>query len=1639
MQKKTFLIICCLMCLFKLSAQTPMHFKAGATIGNNTIPFNQTTYKIQFLYQPTDFNTLPSSGNISKIYFRNSTANSTAVYTDFKVSFTQTTDASIPSTTFYTGLVLAHSVASQSVTGNTTAGGWFEIPLTTPYLYNNTQSLIVELQWTAKTGGFSTSTSTATGNKRLYSTTLTATTGSVSTAYNDFGMDITSSGPCTTPPVAGTTTASVTGSVCAGSAVTLGLTGNTFGTGQTYQWQSAPTATGTYTNIGTPGASASYIINPTTSLFYRAAVTCGTSTTNSTPIQITVTPGVSGTFTINSAAPTAGTNFQSFSDAVSSLTCGITGPVVFNVIPGSGPYNEQIIIPDIAGTSATNTIIFNGNGAELRATPVSATRALVALDGTDYVTLDSLKLVSLSATYGWGVHLTNGANYNTIRRCIIDMTAVTSATAANSGGIIGSGSYTSTTTAGDASFNTITRNQINGAYQGILLRGATGSTDAVKNIITNNTIRDFHADGIVLANVDSAVVDGNDISRPTRTTTLTTFTGIELGATSIKCRINANKIHDPHNLVVIKTGAAYGITVTGSDAATGSENWITNNLIYNFDNAAGTEYGLYNSSSDGVFYYHNTVVLDHAAATAGITRGFYQVTSATNIHLRNNIFHITRGGTGVKYCLYFGTAASTITSNNNDLFINAPAGTNNTGYYTTDYATLANWRTANSGIYDLQSVATNPIYVNAIADNYRPTATIMDNLGTPVAVTTDFDRITRNVTTPDIGAYEFGLPSCAPPTSVTAAPITATSATITWTAASGAVGYEYVFNQTATAPTGAGTPITATTYTPGPLTPLTTYYMHVRTNCGGNFSLWVTIPVITLCAPPTASITPAGPITACTGTTVTLNANTGTGITYQWKDGTNNITGATNAAFTPTTSGTYSVVTSLGTCTSTSNTVTVTFVARPDTAVSLSPANGTTCTGQPIELSVPAATGATYQWLRNNTVITGATTRTYTATTAGDYRVRVSNGTCADTSNVRTLSFLPAPVATITPAGATTICEESQVLLNGTTPATGLTYQWLRNGAIIAGATNDTYAATLAGSYRLVVSNGACTDTSVVVPVVVNPLPVATATAGGPTTFCTGSNVVLTANTGTGISYTWLRNTLPIVPAATSQTYTATQTGVYAVVVRNTTTGCADTSFPGVIVVASTSASATLNVTGGLTFCEGGNVTLQAATGTGFTYVWYRNNGVIAGAQSATYTATTSGTYYAVITNAACATTSNTRTVVVNPLPVATATAAGPTSFCTGNVVINANTGTGLTYQWRLNTVNIPGATSASYTASASGNYSVVVSNGSCTNTSAIVPVNVSAMPSPVITPLGATTFCQNSSVVLQTASNAGYTYQWRLNNINIPGANNNTLTATADGDYIVEVTNGTCVSNSPVVTLTVNANPPAAALPNGPTTFCQGDAVVLLGNIAPGYSYQWQLNNVDIPGATGQSYIATASGDYAVGISDGNCNSLSHDVTITVNPIPATPVILLSNGVLLRTTTPYTTYQWYRDGVLIPGATSGDHTATQNGIYTVVVGNAFGCEATAAGQQVSSVGIDGPGAAGKAIHIWPNPAQDIVHVTAAQPVNIRISAIDGKELLRADRVQSIDISILPQGVYLMRVMDATNGATMSIQKITKE
>ncbi len=145
-------------------------------------------------------------------------------------------------------------------------------------------------------------------------------------------------------------------------------------------------------------------------------------------------------------------------------------------------------------------------------------------------------------------------------------------------------------------------------------------------------------------------------------------------------------------------------------------------------------------------------------------------------------------------------------------------------------------------------------------------------------------------------------------------------------------------------------------------------------------------------------------------------------------------------------------------------------------------------------------------------------------------------------------------------------------------------------------------------------------------------------------------------------------------------------------------------------------------------------------------------------------------------------------------------------------------------------------------------------------------------------------------------------------------------------------------------LTQVVNAIPATPTVtPDGPTTFCNGNSVTLSSGAATGN--QWYKDGNPIGGETNQTLEVAASGTYTVIVTTGGCSSSpSSGVTVTVNPGPGAPATIVAGGPttfcpggsVTLTTGGAASYQWYKDGNLIGGATSASYIATASGNYTV-------------------------------------------------------------------------------------------------------
>jgi hypothetical protein len=467
-----------------------------------------------------------------------------------------------------------------------------------------------------------------------------------------------------------------------------------------------------------------------------------------------------------------------------------------------------------------------------------------------------------------------------------------------------------------------------------------------------------------------------------------------------------------------------------------------------------------------------------------------------------------------------------------------------------------------------------------------------------------------------------------------------------------------------------------------------------------------------------------------------------------------------------------------------------------------------------------------------------------TATSYADSTCTTVNDGTSEYSPSLTVAACTPPAATITPGGPTTFCTGGSVTLNA--PAAMAGYLWS------TGATTQSITVTSSGNYSVTVTSAAgCSSTSAATTVTVNAIPTATITPSGPTTFCAGGSVALSAPTIVGNTFLWSNG-------ATSASITATATGSYSVTV--TRNGCSSTSTP-INVTVTPVTPATITAGGPTTFCNGGSVTLTANSGS--SYLWST------GATSQAITVTAGGAYSVTVTYAGgCSAISANTVVSVTTPPALNVTASGPTTFCAGNnVTLTADPGF-TTYLWSN------GATGQSITVGAAASYTVTGTLGACNVTSSPTVVSVTPVPSAAISSPPGVNAGTGGYVASVPAGPAGTSYLWTISGGAISaGQGTPSITFSAANNAVTvilgaNVTTGGCSNGSAIGIPVTGATPPP---PPPPTTHADL-GISVSGPASAGVSGNISYT-ITVTNAGPDSALNVTLGDF---IDDGTMTSLT-------------------------------------------------------------------------------------------------------------------------------------------------------------------
>ncbi len=487
-------------------------------------------------------------------------------------------------------------------------------------------------------------------------------------------------------------------------------------------------------------------------------------------------------------------------------------------------------------------------------------------------------------------------------------------------------------------------------------------------------------------------------------------------------------------------------------------------------------------------------------------------------------------------------------------------------------------------------------------------------------------------------------------------------------------------------------------------------------------------------------------------------------------------------------------------------------------------------TGVVYSVIPPVLNATNYNWVLPSgaNIVSGANTSTITVdfgigSTSGNISVTPSNDCGNGSTGTLAVTVNPAAPDAGSITGPDEICINSTGVQYSVAAVTGATdYQWtVPAGATITSGngTNsilvDYTGTAVSGNITVSITNSCGTGLPSSLAVTVFQLPVTPViTAGGPTTFCNGESVVLSATPGYA-TYTWSNG-------MTSPSITVTTSGNYSVVVTDLT-GCSSLPSNEITVTVNTPVTPTISANGPLTFCEGGSVTLTASSGY-VSYLWST------GETTQSIIITQSGTYSvtAVDINGCPSMASLPVNVIVLTAPPAPViTANGPTNFCLGSsVVLSAPIGYA-TYLWSN------GATTQTITVTTGGDYYVQVTDISGCSSQASNIITVLVTNPPLANAGEDATICVGSSYTVNTATASNYTaILWTSNGSGML-SNSNTLTPTyipslsdiAIGAVTLTMTvsNPTCpeVSDFMVITIQsgeilINAGPDGATCEGG-------------------------------------------------------------------------------------------------------------------------------------------------------------------------------------------------------------------------------
>ncbi|NOS93415.1 MAG: PKD domain-containing protein [Cyclobacteriaceae bacterium] len=364
-------------------------------------------------------------------------------------------------------------------------------------------------------------------------------------------------------------------------------------------------------------------------------------------------------------------------------------------------------------------------------------------------------------------------------------------------------------------------------------------------------------------------------------------------------------------------------------------------------------------------------------------------------------------------------------------------------------------------------------------------------------------------------------------------------------------------------------------------------------------------------------ITPAGPITICSGVTQRITASNSISSTYEWfKDGISMGAPGASTFIDVTATGQYTVTLTNGACSKTSSAVSITVVVAAPLGTATPNPVTPVCIGGTLTLSVNDVGATNYIWTGPNAFSQqgrSVSSPNFQASQAGKYSVDIMVGTCKTQTASVIVDAVVIPDVNVTFVGNEIICQGQTKQYSISPSPSGYTYQWAeQTTGDVTGATGATYTATTTGNYlvklRSIVNPTCATvqTTAKKVRIVKNPVVDFTA----PSTGCIGQtldftdqSVVDSDPTGLDIQYAWdFGDASSASTKNTTHAYAAAQTFNPKLAILYNSVGCQASKQKGVAIQAAPALAIT-NLNNIYSFCPTDSLKLEVA-GAFDSYAW---------------------------------------------------------------------------------------------------------------------------------------------------------------------------------------------------------------------------------------------------------------------------------------------------------------------------------------------------------------------------------------------------------------------------------------------------